>query len=839
MTPEIISPTPSVAVKARPHPFSLDTVQVEFPAGMSIREIVGERVVAVRVEIGGMTVPEEMWAHIRPKPGYAVVITRFPQGGNGKTILRIFAFAALAVGAIFTAGADTAFLTAIGDFLSIPTATVAGLAAATLGVVGSLVINALIPPAGPSASASASTDTLNSITGTGNQVSRYGPITCVVGTMMIYPTYAALPWTEVSGDDQYLRVLFDLGYGSPAPADMKIGDTDLASYTDVETEIGVNPSLFSQDILEESVAAEMDTDGSTATRTTGLATDEISIDWANPSGLFGLDSDGNTTLTTCDIRIEYSPASANVWTSVGAGTDGLTISTPAATPTTDGSQLIRVTNQARKAIRVGVRWKCVKGQYDVRLTRIVTNYGGASSDNQIGTMQWTVLRTIRYSSVSNTGTTKLAMRIKATDQLSGSISQFSCVISQPVPVWHADTAVWVTENSLNPAYIFRWMLRDSPANPRRIDPSRINDEQIKAWGAICADKGYTYSNSLSATTLYALLKEIAAAGRASFDIRNGQYSVILDLQQETPVQVFTPRNSSGFSGTRAFPDPVHALRVQFVNPEAGYQQDERIVYDDGYGDASMVAADPTLTLATDFEQLSIPGCVDADSSWKLGRYHLAASRLRPNTYSWTADVENLVCNRGDLVLVASDVIGIGLSWGKIKEVITNADGNAIALRVDEEVTATSGVAYGVRLRKQDSTVAMVGVTFTEFDVGIKTLTLFTPVPGLNEDDLFCFGELEKDTIPLVITKIEPAADLAATISAVDAAPAVLTADSGSVPAWSSQITGQPWLEPPPEPLILVVDSSQSLSLPDDAGNTDVSVIVTLNGLASGKTQVAA
>jgi hypothetical protein len=41
------------------------------------------------------------------------------------------------------------------------------------------------------------------------------------------PFYAAKPYTEIVGDDQYLRLLFCLGYGPLAIEDMQIGETPL------------------------------------------------------------------------------------------------------------------------------------------------------------------------------------------------------------------------------------------------------------------------------------------------------------------------------------------------------------------------------------------------------------------------------------------------------------------------------------------------------------------------------------------------------------------------------------------------------------------------------------
>jgi hypothetical protein len=340
------------------------------------------------------------------------------------------------------------------------------------------------------------------------------------------------------------------------------------------------------------------------------------------------------------------------------------------------------------------------------------------------------------------------------------------------------------------------------------------------------------------TTLYELLKAVCAAGRASFNVRDGKYSVVRDELQTTPVQVFSPRNSWGLGGNRAFPDAVHALRVQFVNEEANYQQDERVVYDDGFGDEAMIADDPSLALATNFEQMTIAGCTNANAAWRLGRYHLAVSRLRPNTYYWSADVENLVCSRGSLVMFANDVIGVGLAQGRIKQVVkedpTDPDNLLLsAITLDEKVLCQTGTVYAVRIRRQDGTIALTEVTPAFYDVETQFLNLTTHMEDINEGDLVLFGEAGKDSIPLVITKIEPGADYSAKLTAVDAAYAVLDADSATPPAWTSQITGQPWQDAPNPPDLLIITSDQTQDPANDAGNTSAMMNISVHGPWSG------
>ncbi len=816
----------SVIVLARPHPLHTDLVRCDFPVGSSIAEMVGEARLC-RVEVGGMTIPEEWWPRIRPHAGIAVHITRYPQGGSVKSILRIVAFAALAVGVIaITGGAAAIGLPgllggSLGTLFAAGSIS-AGLLAAGVGLIGSLVINALIPPAAPGGNLNTqSTDTLRSITGSSNQANRFGVIPCVVGVMKMFPPYAAQPWTELLGDDQYLRCLFDGGSGNVLLSDMKIGNSDLATYAAVQTEVGTSPGLFSQDVAEAGVGVEMDTDGLVTLRTSGTAADELSLDLVFPSGLFGIDSNGNSTRLTCQLAVEYAPTGTTSFLPA-AHASQFSISEAPAYPNGDGT--ITADNSARKAVRIGMQWKVPNGQYDVRVTRIHTNIGSTASGNAVSALNWTVLRTIRYTAASHTQTTKVALRIKATDQLNGTISQFNFIGAQTIPTWNG--TAWVDAVTENCAWVYRWLLKDCPANPRPVDPARIDDEALIEWAAECKEKEFTFSTVLDQpTTIFALLQNVCAAGRASFNVKDGKYSVVRDVAQDVPVQIFTPRNSDAFTGSRAFPDQIHALRVQFTNPAADYQQDERIVYDDGFGDAVMVAANPSLRLAKKFETYPIVGCTNANAAWRLGRYHMACLRLRPNTCHWTADIENLVCSRGDLVYVANDIIAVGLAWGRIKST-TVAAGLVTEIQTDEAVVFEDGTAYAVWIRRQDGSSATSVVTSTVYGE-VRQMVLSTPLAGISGGDLFTFGIREQEILPMIITKIEPSQDLAAKLTAVDASSAVLAADAGPVPAWSSSITGQPYLDTPEPPSGLMVNSPQAIATPDDAGNTTAIVSITV------------
>jgi hypothetical protein len=81
--------------------------------------------------------------------------------------------------------------------------------------------------------------------------------------------------------------------------------------------------------------------------------------------------------------------------------------------------LLQINSTKRKTLRCGIRWKVPTGQYDVRVTRGNSSFPGATTGGEIGDAIWSVLRSFNPQNPSSTGTTKLAVRIKATDQLNG------------------------------------------------------------------------------------------------------------------------------------------------------------------------------------------------------------------------------------------------------------------------------------------------------------------------------------------------------------------------------------------------------------------------------------
>lgn len=803
-----------------------DRVFASVQAGLSIAQMLGEEPSQTcEVTIGGQPVPRALWSHVKPRAGQIVHVTVYPQGGNGGKLVRAVALIALVVVA-------NVYGAQLGAALGLTGATAASVGSALIVFGGSLLINSLVPP--PSATgATASSDPFNqlqSLTGTSNNANPYGVVPCVVGTTQFFPPHAALPYTEISGDDQYMRMLFDLGYGDLDISDIAIGGTPIDTYDDVEYEIGTSPSIFSQDVFEQTVGTALNNNGDTDTRTGQNPAAEMSVDLLFPSGLYAVTDKGKTVNAYVNVDIAFRQVGTTTWFGI-YDQPGISISTPTAVIDHANNQVSIACNQ-RKVLRVGVRWKSPSAaQYEVKVTKLGTGWDGSVA--QFHDMTWAVLRSINPSTAaSTTGTTKLAVRIKATDQLNGVVQNLSVLASQKIPAYNPATSTWsANAPTENPGLIYPWLLTRCPAVIRRLDDSRLDLDGLAEWAGECAAKGYAIGFVMdSGRALGDICRDVLAAGRASFGLRNGKYSAVRDLAQSVPVQMFTPANSWGFNFTRAFADLPHALRVTFTNPEASWQKDVVIAYWDGYGPGN----------ATRFEDLDLTLVIDPAAAWRLGRYHLAVMYLRPTTYQFTADIEHMVCERGDLITVAHDIIGWGKAWGRVKSL----SGGRIVL--DQPLQLDPSKSYQIRVRRQDNSQATTSgepmytwdstrITFdnaTDLDDLSAPTNVFIvgDLGPVQSGDLYAIGEISKVVGKLVVKTVEPGADLSATITAVDYATHVIDADSGTPPAFVSAINGKLWCAAPAAPKLNI---RLSTSATNDAGLTHNEVGVSSNAGGGG------
>lgn len=405
----------------------------------------------------------------------------------------------------------------------------------------------------------------------------------------------------------------------------------------------------------------------------------------------------------------------------------------------------------------------VAGQYDIRIRRLTND----STDDKLRNDSYlTALRSISYTNpVRFADISGTAMRIKATDQLNGTVSSYNCIVTTLLKSYDKDSDTWI-ENvpSSNPADLFRYVLQ-SPAFAKHEDitDDKIDLEKLAEWSNYCDQEGLTYNRIIDyETSIDDVLNDICAAGVATLSKVNNVYSVIIDNERPIIKGLVTPRNSWDYSGNINYPELPHALRIEFRNLEKGYETDEVIVYNDGYNESN----------ATLYERLQFESCTNYDLAYWYGRRYFATALLQPETHTFKMDFENLTFNRGDRINLVNDVILVGVGQGRITSLKTNSAGNVTGFNIDDTLNIPVVNNLGVRIRDNAGKginyylLQPVAGEVNSFDFSTALSAANAPVVG----SLCAFVEDGKE-LDLIITQIKPGSNQSATITAIDYAPA--------------------------------------------------------------------
>ena len=765
-------------------PFKKVTSVTKVPTGSTVQDVVNGAAIrpemrehlAVRISIGSSTseVPEFAWGMVKPKDGTIVEVYPRVQGPIVGSILMALVGAAAPViaAAVFPA------LGAIG--LAVATAAIT--------VVGMLAVRALIPTPSQNAisasSASAATaatsiqtadDPVFSLSGSSNSAEPYQPYPTVLGRHIMFPRKTATGYTETVGGEIYLRERMTFGHGPVSISDLKIGTTPIHEFDGVEVEFlnvdqaaseaamagltngAINVvgwrqgeeamTLYTNDIAEDSYAVLLAYNDS-AVRQTRLETRGAQVDFGF-QGLVEYEDDGSKSSRSVTIRVHYRKVGVSEWTF-------------------HQDKVCSNNSSAFKRFTSYINFP-EAGQYDIHIRRITAD----SNDSLIrDEAQLTSIRSIQSGTLpSHAHISEIAVRIKASNELNGKLDSLNAVVHQMAPVWDGNS--WSSPTQVrHPAWIYARALM-GPMLRDPVSDTRIDLDALKAWAD--DEPHWTCDNVITGTTRLAdVLDLVCACGRARRGFVDLKHSMIRDGGAGGIVQHFTPRNSWNFQGRKFLDRAIHAFRLRIISERKSWSQDEVMVYADGY-DASN---------ATEIETMSLPGVVltlDDDNegnAWRLGRYHLAVATLRPEEYTFYSDLDHLRCQMGDKVRVVHDVPLFGVGAALIGDLTSDT----ITL---DSIIELSGSNYRFRVRRSDGQEVTFAVTHTGDGVWSAPEASITEIAV---GDLVMVEETETVPVDLLIKGIQHQGDLKAKITALPAAPAVLQAESGTLPEYDPQIT---------------------------------------------------
>jgi hypothetical protein len=660
-----------------------------------------------------------------------------------------------------------------------------------------------------------------SIRGGRNQTRPHGRIPVLFGRHRLYPDIAANPYTEIIDGKQYLVQLFCGGYKDCVidVNSFKLGETPVTDLSHTKNIVsilsGADPvvrieilqngeasSVYPYCVHEEAVNAPLKniTDegmSGAVIRTTPDNTDSINVDIFFQNGLGRYNDNGDLVSASVEVKVSYKPfgASDSNYAILGYFNNGSNI--------ISGAEL---KTKRFQITRNGLAPDC----YTVRIERVTPD----SSDYKVIDQVYAgSIRSIKSARPVRAGRQKdltiIALRLMATGQLNNIVDRFNYVATAKLPVWSgngSDALYWLnTTVTRNPASALLYALWGRAAQ-QSVDPGDINWPSFEAFYSWCEEHGYTCDAYLSeSVTIADLLRMIGGTSRADILRIDSKISVVQDIERPSPVQLFTPKNTIGYSVSMFSADVPDAISLRFIDEDSGYAQNEVQIFNTP--DGKRVKEPESI------QKIDLWGVTNSVQARRIGMYNYGCIKNRPFVHTVEVDIEYLLCDKGDWVQYAGDIALTGSVQGRIMGVIW-ADGVCVGIDTDELAVMDAGKEYAVRIRKSNGVVILKEVIFSPGQRRIKATPyypgegaeLYDPFVGdlypIDEEnnfyyepqylilfkeplevddapevgDIYAFGVRGYEVLDLVITDIRPGQNLSAILTCVEYSPEIFGVD---------------------------------------------------------------
>ncbi len=685
------------------NPFDVFDQQRFFePGGQTLGDLARVRDIdpkrqAVICNLSGRFVLQRDWSETVIGSDDIVQFVAVPQGSGGKNPLAIILQVALLVAAVVLppiAGAalGASVAATIGVSTAIGTSIVTSVTAAAILAGGTLLINAVVPP--QSASGLDGADAVSptySLGAQGNQARLNGIIPVIYGRHRVFPDFAATPYWRYENNDQYLYQLHVVGQGEHVIRDIRLGDTPVSVFEEVETQI-VNPgeqvSLVATDIYTspevsgQALRAPNDLRpghdgwlGPFAACPPGRTTQSVSVDIIAPGGLFLIADNGGVAALSVTWQAE-----ARIIDDAGA-------------PVGDWGTLFdgdMTGGTERKALRRSNDFDLPSlDRWEVRIRRTDDKNLSARAAHEI---VWGGLRADLQGVDHFDGLTMIAIKMRATDNLNQSTSRrLNCIASRKLPVYDGNGWGAPVETSS-----IAWIAADILRNPvygGGADDDRIDLDGLLALDAIWQDRG-DYCNGVfdTPTTVWEALSKVLRCGRTRPYHQGGMIRFHRDSPQSLPVMVFSAENIV-----------LGSFKMEFALPVYGDAADgiELQYIDERTWKPARVTAHVEGDAGVNPARENVFGITDRQQALREAQYQARSNRYRRRFVSFETELEGLIPSIGDLLLISHHMP----EWGESGQVV-HYDPASHILTLDR-AHEVNDQTVSIRLRRPDGGVTDV------------------------------------------------------------------------------------------------------------------------------------
>lgn len=691
----------------------------------------------------------------------------------------------------------------IVNFIAIPGATVV-LIITLIIAIASIVISLVIgPPKTPG-----ETPTSNpvfSTKGQSNSIRLGEPIECPYGRNRIWPSYASRPYFQYIDNDQFQYSLFCIGQGLYDIEEIKIGDTDITSFEEVEYQV-IEPegsvALFPTSVYTapevggQTLFATSDDEytgegwvGPFITNPSNTEANAIQFDVVMPKGLYAVDDDGDVNILVITIQFQAREIDDS-----GVAIGGWFALTSPSVITYSA----RDTTPIRKTVSQSVSL----GRYEVRGRRTNSRIDSYKVGHEI---VWEGLRSYIQNEQDFGDVTLLAVKIRATSNLNEQTQQqFNVIATRKLPIYEAGQ---FSEPQATRSII--WAFVDVF---RSLYGGRVVDSAFFDWDALWElDTLYESRGEYfdwvfrDPITVWEAAQAIARAGRAVPLIVGSLISIKRDGIQSIPVTMFTPDNI--VEGTFQWQvklwdiDEHDSVRVEYTEPATGYKQETVLCILPG-GSSNYP------------RDVRLPGVQDRNHAYHEGMYMLASEQHLRENITLETGLEGYLPTFGDLVAVSHDVP----RWAQSGYIVhaEAGEGDAYQLWVSEPLIFEDDAAHQIMLR--GSKAEVIGPLNVYKTTDSKQITVIIPgtidflLGGETEPMLFLFGTSSFLTKYCRIVRIEPQGQERIRISAVNDESIIHSFDSLTAPALNTLSTPPVTPDLPEIPALYITQIAGTLQI---------------------------
>lgn len=815
------------------------------------------------IQRNGVSVLRKDWDQPVERGDIITVIILPQGGGGGSNPLRIILMLVVMWVAPYLAGQLVA---AMGTTLGVTGMTIL---TGAIQMVGTMLINALIPPPKPptpaqAASLAAPSPTYN-LQAQGNSARIDSPIPVQYGRLPAFPDFAAMPYAEYAGNEQYLYQLFCLGQGEYDIDAIRIEDTPISSFEEIQYEI-VPPdgtvTLFPANVVTSPEVSGQEAPGIiTGATYSQSGTTEVTLNKTAhgfvvgrnvyllidggtlPSGGYTVATAATDTFTVTAAASETTSGNATIQSITGpfvasaptttANTVGIDIILPRAlyhanstggmdqvsiSFTVDlrqiddagdplgswyaaGSETITLATNTPQ--RFSYRYGVATGRYEARLRRTDAKQTDSSYGHELA---WGGLRAYLPNTVDYGQVTLIAMRMRASNNLSQQASRkINVLCTRKIRTWHPSTG-WsapVASRSL------AWAFADAAQN--QVYGGKLADSRLDLAGLYALDATWTARGDYfdarfdNAMTLWEALTKIANAGRAKPFMQGGILYVARDQAATLPVALYSMRNIAKGS-----------FSVEYIMPTDDTADAVEASYFDNVAWAPRrVTGKLPDSAATRPAKIDVFGATGRAHVHREAVYQAASNRYRRRLIRFTSEMESFIPAFLDLIAIQHDMP----QWGQHGEV-TDWVAATRTLTLSEPLTWGVGTHY-IGLRAKDGSLKgpvvatpgaaddQVVLDETDWTALVAANPGFAPYSGSDYERThiaFGWGETWRQLARVI--SVTPRGLYKAEILCINEDPSVHTADEGvTAPAVvSSQL---PNLFTTPMVLGLKVASSSS------------------------------